>query len=625
MRDSLAHRGPDDAGLWMSRADGVTLGSRRLAILDLSPRGHQPMQDASGTLTIVFNGEIYNYAELRKELQVAYPFQSRSDTEVLLAAYSCWGPDFVHRLNGMFAFAIWDSKRRHLFAARDRFGEKPFYCYRRPSLFLFASEIKAILASGMVVPEPHLQSIYKFLAYRETDTSQETFFKNILALPPAHTLLYSPSADALKITRYWDVDPSLEVRYSDKRNYADHLLELLRNSVKIRLRSDVQVGSCLSGGLDSSSIVSLVAAQRNGNRQCTFSARFADRNCDEGTFIEPVTQRFLTANYGVYPDPHRMVEEVDQLAWRQEHPFTGPSIYAQWCVMRLAADYGVTVLLDGQGADEILAGYLASRSFHYWDLLRQLRWISFAKSAWEQMKSNGIKSITGMTPQSLLAESKWLPGSFLEPLSLTPEFSKIAGCPPTPVPEKFKSSLHNELYRQLTCSMLPKLLRFADRSSMAFSREVRLPYLDHRVVEYLFAIPESQKIQGGATKFVLREAMRGRLPDKVLRRTDKKGFDTPQSAWLQGAMRPWVEDILRSNSFRQRGWIDHAAAVKVWKRFRTHPVRNQALLFRWLSLEMWARTFLKPSTAFQFRLNPSIETTLPLEANTRVLVQDSEM
>jgi asparagine synthase (glutamine-hydrolysing) len=193
MRDSLAHRGPDDAGLWMSPADGVTLGSRRLAILDLSPRGHQPMQDASATFTIVFNGEIYNYAELRKELQVAYSFQSRSDTEVLLAAYSFWGPDFVHRLNGMFAFAIWDSKHRHLFAARDRFGEKPFYYYRRPSLFLFASEIKAILASGMVLPEPHLQSIYRFLAYRETDASQDTFFKNILALPPAHTLLYSPS------------------------------------------------------------------------------------------------------------------------------------------------------------------------------------------------------------------------------------------------------------------------------------------------------------------------------------------------------------------------------------------------------------------------------------------------
>ena len=288
-------------------------------------------------------------------------------------------------------------------------------------------------------PEPDLPSIYRFLAYRETDASQETFFKNVLALPPAHTLLYAPSKNSPKIERYWDLDRSAEIRYAESRNYPEHLLELLRGSVKIRLRSDVPVGACLSGGLDSSS---------------------------------------------------------------------------------------------------------------------QLRWISLAKYAAAQMKGNGMKSIAGMVPHQLLARSKWLSGSFLEPVSLTPEFSKIAAGPPTQAPRKFKSSLHNELYQQLTCSMLPKLLRFADRSSMAFSREVRLPYLDHRVVEFLFAIPESQKIQGAATKFILREAMRGRLPDKVLRRTDKKGFDTPQSAWLLGAMRPWVEDILHSNSFRQRGWID---------------------------------------------------------------------
>jgi len=624
MRDTLAHRGPDDAGHWISPADGVTLGSRRLAILDLSPLGHQPMQDASGTLTIVFNGEIYNYAELRHELQMAYRFQSRSDTEVLLAAYSCWGPDCVQRLNGMFAFAIWDSKRRHLFAARDRFGEKPFYYHRRPSLFLFASEIKAILSSGMVVPEPNLQAIYRFLAYRETDAAQDTFFKGILALPAAHTLFYSPQEDILKIKRYWDLDPSAEIRYAQDSRYPEHLLELLRSSVKIRLRSDVPVGSCLSGGLDSSSIVSLVHSLHERNRQYTFSARFADHNFDEGQFIEPVTQCFLAANYSVYPDPLRMVEEVDHLAWQQEHPFTGPSIYAQWCVMRLAANSGVTVLLDGQGADESLAGYLGSRGFHYLDLLRQLRWISLAKSVGTQVKCNGMRSLAGIVPYQLLVGSRWMPDSFPEPLSLTPEFSKIAACPPTIAPEKFKSSLHNELYQQLTSTMLPKLLRFADRSSMAFSREVRLPYLDHRVVEYLFAIPENQKLRG-TTKFVLREAMRGRLPDKVLQRQDKKGFDTPQTAWLRGPMRNWVESILQSSSFQQRGWVDYRTARKVWNRFLAHPVRHQALLFRWLSLEVWARAFLRPATAFEVRPPLVLAPSVPFELGTRVSVQRSRI
>lgn len=614
MRDALAHRGPDDAGLWISPADGVTLGSRRLAILDLSPRGYQPMLDTTGTLTIVFNGEIYNCVELRKELRIAYSFQSRSDTEVLLAAYSCWGPEFVQRLNGMFAFAIWDSKRRQLFAARDRFGEKPFYYFRRPSLLLFASEIKSILASGMVNPEPHLPSIYRFLAYRETDASEETFFKDILALPPAHTLLYVPREDKLTIRRYWDLDPSAEIRYAESSSYSEHLRELLAESVKIRLRSDVPVGSCLSGGLDSSAIVSLLAGQRKGNHQCTFSARFEDRSIDEGEFIKPVTTRFSLANYSIYPNPHRMVDEVDELAWHQEHPFVGASIYAQWCVMRLARDAGVTVLLDGQGADESLAGYLASQGSHYWDLLQQLRWITLAKSVGAQVKQNGIRSLAGMLPQQWAAKASRLPGSLLEPLSLVPEFSRIAASPPTRAPRKFKSSLHNELYQQLTCSMLPKLLRFADRSSMAFSREVRLPYLDHRVVEYLFAIPESQKIRGTTTKVVLREAMQGRLPERILRRTDKKGFETPQGTWLHGPMRQWAESILQSSSLRQRGWIDQPSVWKVWNRFLAQPGRNQALLFRWLSLEVWARTFLKPAAAFTTSRSQILQPLVPLGA-----------
>jgi asparagine synthase (glutamine-hydrolysing) len=624
MRDSLQHRGPDDAGLWQSPPNGVTLGSRRLAILDLSPRGHQPMQDASRTLTVVFNGEIYNCVELRRELQQFYPFRSQTDTEVLLAAYSYWGPDFVQRLNGMFAFAIWDSSQKTLFAARDRFGEKPFYYYRRSKLFLFASEIKAILASGMVAAEANHPAIFRFLAYRQTDESEDTFFKDILALPPAHTLLYSPEEDTLIIRRYWDLDPAAETRYPSERQYSEHLLELLQQSVKLRLRSDVPVGSCLSGGLDSSSIVGLMAAEADGGRQSTFSARFKERAIDEGEYIQPVAQRFAIKNYTVFPDPLRLIEDVGNLAWHQEHPFVGPSIYAQWCVMRLAADQGVTVLLDGQGADESLAGYLSSRHYHYRDLFGQLRWGALAKALWSHAVHGDPANLVNMFIPQVTRPNGMLPVSW-EPLAMTDDFVGLAAVPATQAPAKFKSALHSELYQQLRCSMLPKLLRFADRSSMAFSREVRLPYLDHRLVEYLFAIPETHKIRGTTTKYILRQAMQGKLPAKVLNRTDKKGFETPQGAWLRGPLRTWVEEILRSTSFRERGWIDQGAALKVWKRFLVSPHRNQNVIFRWISLEQWARTFLRAPGAFQVRPKPQLQLTTAISSPLKARPQLSEL
>jgi asparagine synthase (glutamine-hydrolysing) len=603
MRDSLVHRGPDDAGLWSSPANGVTLGSRRLAILDLSPRGHMPMQDTSGDLTITFNGEIYNCVELRQELETRYPFRSKTDTEVLLAAYSVWGPDCTRFLNGMFAFAIWDNRQKRLFAARDRFGEKPFYYYHNSTVFLFASEIKAILASGMLRSEPNLSSIYRFLVYRETDATEETFFRNILSLRPAHALLYTPGEDTLKLWQYWDIDPVAETRYDSDRAYAEHLLNLLQQSVRIRMRSDVPVGSCLSGGIDSSSIVGLVAHQGPGNGQNTFSARFNDPRIDEGQYIQPIAAQFGATNYGVYPDANRMLEDVNALAWHQEHPFVGPSIYAQWCVMRLAQEHGVTVLLDGQGADENLGGYLVSQGFHCRDLLLSLRWIALLQSLNGQLRRGGLESLPAMLVPQVPTSFGALSLFQLEVAALPPDFRKHATVPPTQAPAKFKSALHNELYQQLRCSMLPKLLRFADRNSMAFSREVRLPFLDHRVVQYLFAIPENQKIRGAVTKFVLRNAMSGKVPEKILKRTDKKGFEAPQSTWLAGPLRTWANDIFTSHEFRERGWVDQKMALSVWRSFLTNPSANQTLLFRWLSLEVWAREFLRPSVAFESVVN----------------------
>jgi asparagine synthase (glutamine-hydrolysing) len=594
MRDILSHRGPDDAGLWSSTDGRVLLGHRRLAILDLSLRGHQPMHDLSGNLTIVFNGEIYNFVELREELNGSFHFRSKSDTEVLLAAYDAWGTDCLRHLNGMFAFAIWDQRRQSLFAARDRFGEKPFYYFRNREAFLFASEVKSLLASRLIQSEANNSAVYRYLAYRETDATHETFLKNVFSLSPAQALVYSPARNTLRTWQYWDLDPNRTTRFATDREYAECLLDLLKESVALRLRSDVTVGSSLSGGIDSSSIVGLVSKRVNGNGQTIFSARFDDPSVDEGAYIRRVLERFSITGHSVRPDPLRLLDEMDQFAWHQEHPFSSTSVYAQWCVMRLAQENGVTVLLDGQGADENLAGYVAFHTSYFRDLLRQRRWSALVLAATGHLRSFGVNSLAvalaPMLPSWIIEPLK----RSREPLGLRPEFERAWASPPSRVPTKYQSALHDDLYQQLRCTMLPKLLRFADRNSMAFSREVRLPFLDHRIVEYLFSTPEDQKIKGTINKRILRRAMRGIVPDEILRRTDKKGFDTPQAQWLAGPLRSWAEHLLFSQEFCQRDWVDPVQVHRTWREFLSHPPRHHGLLLRLLSLEMWAKLFLKP-------------------------------
>ena len=418
----------------------------------------------------------------------------------------------------MFAFAIWDAKHKQLFAARDRFGEKPFYYFRRRDTFLFASEMKALFASGLVPTEPNLGAIYRYLAYTETDVSAETFFRDVAALEPAHALL----------------------------------------------------------------------SQRNDDRQVTFSAGSDDPALDQGSYIRSVSQHFSTNNVDVCPDPLRLVDEVDSFVRHQEHPSLCGSVYAQWCVMRQARDSDVAVLLDSQGGDEHLAGYRHTRGAYFRDLLSHSRWREFKKSAAAYLRQSGPGSFASVLVPHLPQAVRQVIHSVSASLSIHDDFARSALSPPTAVPTRFASSVHNELYRQLRSSMLPKLLRFADRSSMAFSREVRRPFLDHRIAEYLFAVPETLKINGTTAKVILRQAAQGRIPDKVLHRNDKKEFEVPEGAWLLGPLRRWAEGILNSPELRQRGWIDPSMAQQVWKQFLNRPARYHSLIFRWLSLETWA-------------------------------------
>jgi asparagine synthase (glutamine-hydrolysing) len=600
MRDSISHRGPDDAGFWQAPGGNAMLGSRRLAILDLSPSGHQPMVDEKSGSVIAFNGEIYNYVELASQLASSgCRFHSRTDTEVLLKSYEKWGQECLARLNGMFAFAIWDEHRQTLFAARDRFGEKPFYFYQDANrdLLAFGSEIKALIAGRMFDARPDPGAVCSFLASEGIDAGRETIVENVFALPAAHALEFSWRDRSLKIWRYWDLDGERIIRFSDDQQYADRFYELLSDSVRLRLRSDVPVGSSLSGGLDSSTIVGLVAKTKPSAGQETFSARFAESPFDEGPHIERMAAWSGVRNHAVYPDPRNLPEEIEPLTWQQDAPFHSSSIYAQWCVMRLAGDRGVTVLLDGQGADEILAGYHSYFSSCIAELLGRYRVLAAAGALRRYTAAHGPGHLplicAGLLPAVLRSSVK----AWRRPRAINKDFQRTWSRPRVDGKKKFKHPLHQLLYETLTETSLPALLRYADRNSMAFSREVRLPFMDHRLVEYLFAIPADQKIDGSTTKIVLRNATRGILPEEIRNRKDKIGFAPPESVWLLGPLRGWAGEVISSAQFRQREWVDARAIDRVWTRFKSGEAALHTIIWRWLSLEIWARTCLAPRPA----------------------------
>ena len=361
MNARMAHRGPDGSGLWASPDGRVQLAHRRLSILDLSARGAQPMTDGGGRYRITFNGEIYNYLELRAELrQLGHVFHSDTDTEVLLEAYRAWGEACLDRLNGMFAFALYDSVDQRLFCARDRYGEKPFLFVARPDFFAFASEYKALLALPGVAPDYDEFRLLRGLHNASTglDADRQTVFHAIQQLLPGEALTLDARTLDLRIGRYWDVQPNADAARLSEADAFARFRELLTDAVRIRMRSDVPVGSCLSGGLDSSAIVSLVRKVIHPDGAYhTFTGRFPGTAADEWRYAEPVIAETGVVSHIVEPTSAGFAAELGEFLWYNELPVGSSSQYAQYCVFRLAKEHGITVLLDGQGADELLGGY----------------------------------------------------------------------------------------------------------------------------------------------------------------------------------------------------------------------------------------------------------------------------
>jgi asparagine synthase (glutamine-hydrolysing) len=559
--DLVAHRGPDGRG-WQefaSPAGPVALGHRRLSIIDLSDGGAQPMTDPTGTLHLVFNGEIYNYVELRQELkEKGERFQTASDSDVLLRAYSVWGLDCLPKLRGMFAFLIWDKRQRRLVAARDRFGIKPLYYFATPRGVAFASEIKQLLGLPGERRRMNIARIHDFLASGVSDHLGDTMFDGVSQVRAAECAVVdcSTAAPTLKVWRWYPI--SAETTTIDEKAAAERFRELLADSVRLHLRSDAPVGSCLSGGLDSSSIVCLMAgmlgSESGGVRVNTVSACYGEKEVDEKPFMDAVVGHAKTEPHFIFPRPEDVFAHASDITWHQDEPFGSTSIFAQWCVFEEARRVGVKVMLDGQGADEQLAGYHSA--FHYYlsGLARQGRVLQLVRTIWERNRLHGTSLVeqlqTFVAPllparlrnllrrqRQTLVEHDWL-GADLIRRSGNPLGALAVGAQSVGVREPFDiASFCLALTHALN---LPMLLHWEDRNSMAHSIEARVPFLDHPVVEFSLALGGDHKIVGGDTKRVLRRAMAGVLPESVRQRHDKLGFATPEQRWFRGPLREMI-------------------------------------------------------------------------------------
>ena len=579
MAGRMAHRGPDGQGVWHDGHAGFA--HTRLAIIDLDERSDQPMH--LGPLHLAFNGEIYNYRELREELRAAgHEFRTEGDTEVLLHAWAEWGESALDRLNGMFAFALWHDEERALTLARDAFGEKPLHWAQRDDRVLFASDVRALIDADPALAEPRTGALGPYLARGLMPQVDETFFAHIRQVPAAHLLRVHDGHTELR--RWWSPrEIETPPRYEDA---VEQLRELLLDSVRLRLRSDVPVGTSLSGGVDSSAVVGLSAQIAGDHRRHAFTARFPGFERDEWSHAGAAAQAAgVVEHHAVEPTAGELLDDLDALVAAHGEPVISSSVYAQWRVMRAAHEAGVTVLLDGQGADELFGGYEGSEG-----------WAIRATGPRAALRTARNGTAAERRALLLAVGAERLPAAVARrhrlksasPYATTEVAREAAAVSPEP-PDfaRDRGPLVRELARQAFHTSMPMLLRYADRNSMAHSREVRLPYLDRRVAELALSLPPGFLYRGGVRKAVLRDAARAVVPAQVLDRRDKVGFETPERRWLnEPAAMARAAGVLLDEGSKTARWIDGSPLEAD---VRAGQWRDHNALWRALNLELWLR------------------------------------
>ena len=582
MLEMIAHRGPDARGKYV---DGpMALGQNRLSIIDLSADSNQPME-RNGNY-IVYNGEVYNYREIRKELeQAGVQFNTSSDTEVIMAAYEAYGPRCVERFVGMWAFALWDARQQHLFCSRDRFGIKPFFYFLQGGGFYFGSEYKAFFPVPGFTKELNKDMVYRGLQLGWNAWYDETYYKRLQALPPAHNLVFKPGSSPV-IKRYWDIDTAQQQDYS----YEEATVVFrtaFQESMQLHMRSDVEVGACLSGGIDSSAIVSVVGRDFENLPFKTFTVYYEGQDeVDERPWVKKVLDAYPSLQpFYFTPGNDEIRAEFSRAIWHADVPLAGSSPLSQYFVMQLASRQGIKVLLDGQGSDEMLGGYMHSFYRLLGEDFRKLRWMDFFNewTAHSRLQGFGAVKKTDLLLKSVLAgmqtEQQLYALEYEKYLTFLPNDTHM----PFRLHDKEGTRLNQFLYQLTFASSLPTLLQFEDRNSMAFSIESRVPFLDHRLVELAFKLPDSAKISNGVTKRVLRDALKGILPEAIAGRRDKKGFVTPgEVKWLRGPL-----SFLLDQQFSDIDFLNQSKVRQVLADFKRGDNRQANLVWRLAVLRFW--------------------------------------
>src|SRR5687768_12068346 len=605
MRDVIRHRGPDDEGIFIDR--NVGLGHRRLSIVDVAA-GHQPMTNEDDTLHITYNGEIYNHADYREWLESrGHVYKTHCDTETILHLYEEHGVNCVEHLRGMFAFAIWDQRKQELFIARDRLGVKPLYYFHADdgSLY-FGSEIKTIFAAGALKPELNYAALPDYLA-NHAPSGETTLFEGVKRLLPGHTLVWRDGK--INIKRYWDVSfvKAKDEGYSDK-DYIEQWTELFRASVKLRLMADVPLGMFLSGGIDSSAIAAMMSGMVDEPIK-TFSVAFREREANELVYARLVADKYKTDHHEILVSPEDFFAALPNLIWHEDEPLAHPSSVALYFVSHLASQ-NVKVVLTGEGSDELLAGYARYKKTVF-NLEFGARYQSLTTAGIRKTIQSGI---AGMSPGSKLRQK--LSRTFL---ALTPDIESIYFDNFAVFPRSMHAALltaetrdhvgHSDPYAEVKTLLeqtdaqslldrllyadiktyLHELLMKQDQMSMAASIESRVPFLDHKLVEFTASLPETMKLRGGTTKFVLRESMKGILPEKILSRS-KMGFPVPIGSWFRGQFKSVIDEYVLGERALSRGIFAPDFVRNLVSRHQAGEDHSERL-WALVNFEMWQRRF----------------------------------
>lgn len=605
MLSSIAHRGPDNEGRWLDPQGRCILGHRRLSIIDLEG-GHQPMTNEDGTVWITFNGCIYNYQDLARELHnQGHNFRSHSDTEVIIHAYEQWGAQCVNRFNGMWAFVIRDLRQDLLFASRDRIGIKPFYYTWDGETFGFASEIKALLAAGLARPERSAEGLRHYLSFQFC-LDDKTMFNDVVKLPPGHNLVLAAGSEPM-IECYWDLNFDIDLDH-DEQWFVDRIGMLIEDAVRLRLRSDVALGAHLSGGLDSSSVVCIACTLLGEASIQTFTGAFAEENFNETHYASEVAQ-FANAQYNeLYMRPHDFVDNIEKIIWHMDEPAAGPGLFPQYMVSRLATDH-VKVILGGQGGDEIFIGYARYLVAYLEECIKGAIEDTAGRANYVTTLQTIVPALPTLKSYIPMIKSFWQDGLFDIPsrryfrlmdrfvdskMLLTKEAAVLVS--PEKTYEEFRDiflhsgaeSMINHILYIDSKTHLQSLLHVEDRTSMAWGLESRVPLLDYRIIELMASVPPLIKFKNGQLKYLYRSAVKNTVPPNIIKRKDKMGFPVPLNSWLGNELRDFVGDTLLSKRCQERGLLDQAALENVLSSSKTFS-RG---LWGALCLELWHRAFI---------------------------------